>query len=63
MAEKDWENMRVEFNSAYYLAKKECPFRDCPDLLELQKKNHAPKVGESYANAMAMAEFTDYIEG
>ena len=61
MAEKDRENMRTKFNSAYYLAKKERPFRDYPDLLELQKKNHGPKVGESCANAMAAAEFTDYI--
>ena len=61
MAEKDRENMRVKFNSAYYLAKKECPFRDYPDLLELQKKNHVPKVDESYANTTAAAEFTDYI--
>ena len=61
MAEKDRENTRVKFNSSYYLAKKERLFRDYPDLLELQKKNHVPIVDESYANAMATAEFTDYI--
>ena len=31
MSEKDRENMRVKFNSAYYLAKMDCPFRDYPD--------------------------------
>ena len=61
MAEKDRENMRVKFNSAYYLAKKERPFRDYPDLLNLQIKNSVPKFGESYAHDRAAAVFTDYI--
>ena len=55
MADKDRKNMRVKFNSAYYLAKKERPFRDCPDLLNLQIKNSVPKFGESYANERAAA--------
>ena len=61
MAEKDRENMRVKFNSAYYLAKKERPFRDYPDLLNLQIKNSVPKFGESYAHERAAAVFIDYI--
>ena len=47
MAEKDRENMRVKFNSAYYLAKKERPFRDYPNLLELQNQNHVSKVTQT----------------
>ena len=61
MADKDRKNMRVKFNSAYYLAKKERPFRDYPDLLNLQIKNSVPKFGEIYANERAAAVFTDYI--
>ena len=61
MAEKDEKNMRVKFNSAYYLAKKERPFRDYPDLLKLQTKNNIPKFGESYNTDRAAAVFTDYI--
>ena len=61
LADKDRKNMRVKFNSAYYLAKKERPFRDYPDLLNLQIKNLVPKFVGSYANERAAAVFTDYI--
>ena len=37
------------------------PFRNYPDLLELQKKNYVPKVDESHASAMAVAELTHCI--
>ena len=35
---QDMESLKIEFNTAYYLAKKERPFTDLPDLLSLQKK-------------------------
>ena len=61
MAEKDRKQMRVKFNSPYYLAKRERPFRYYPDLLNLQAKNEIPKFGESYNNERAAALFTEYV--
>ena len=61
LAEKDHRNMRIKFNSAYYLAKKERPFSDYKNLLDLQLKNDVPKFGTSYTHERAAANFTDYI--
>ena len=38
MCAEDKNACRILFNSAYYLAKQERPFSDCPDLLKLQEK-------------------------
>ena len=38
MATHDKEVLENCFNSAYYLAKKEGPYSDFPDLIELQEK-------------------------
>ena len=46
------------FNSAYYLAKKERPYSDSPDLIELQEKNGVKFCG-SYQNEQAAANFVD----
>ena len=39
MATRDKEVLENRFNSAYYLTKKERPYSDFPDLIELQEKN------------------------
>ena len=59
MCEKDKEMMR--FNSAYYLAKRERPFTDFPDLLVLNDKNKCPNIGRGYRNDNAAALFTECI--
>lgn len=61
MAASDKKNLRVKFNTAYYVAKKERPFSDYPDLLKLQLKNNVPKFGESYKHERAAATFTEHI--
>ena len=38
MAEKDKQTLTVRFNTAYYLAKNECPYSEFGDLLRLQEK-------------------------
>ena len=53
MCEKDKASLRVKFNSVYYLAKKERPFSDYPDLLVLQTKNQIQGIGKSYLTARA----------
>ena len=45
-------------NSASYLAKKERPYSDFPDLIELQEKNGVKYCG-SYQNERATANFVD----
>ena len=45
-------------NSASYLAKKERPYSDFPDLIELQEKNGVKYCG-SYQNKRATANFVD----
>nr|XP_047122893.1 zinc finger protein 862-like [Hydra vulgaris] len=59
--EKDRDSLQKKFNAVYYLAKKERPFTDFPDLLELLKKNGVQNLGESYATNKAAGIFTDYI--
>ena len=49
MATHDKEALENCFNSAYYLAKKERPCSDFPDLIELQEKNGV-KYCKSYRN-------------
>ena len=49
MADKDRETLTIRFNTAYYLAKNERPYRDFQELIELQEKN-----GESIVLAIAM---------
>ena len=57
MCEKDKEMMRTRFNSAYYLAKREHPFTDFPDLLVLNDKNKYPNIGRGYRNDNASQKF------
>ena len=63
MCEKDISSMCVKFNATYYLAKKERPFSDYPDLLALHKKNKVKNIGKSYATDRACAVFADSIGG
>ena len=53
--------LRVKFNTTYYVIKKERPFTDYPDLLQLQAKNGIENFGSSYGNTDASAYFGDYI--
>ena len=39
MATRNKEVLENRFNSAYYLTKKERPYSNFPDLIELQEKN------------------------
>ena len=39
MKEKNWDSMRIKFNSTYYLAKMDRPFSDYNNLLKLRIKN------------------------
>ena len=60
MEERSKEILKMRFNTAYYLAKKEKPFGDCPDLLALQEKNGIEKQNE-YRTPRATADFIDFI--
>lgn len=51
------------FRTAYYLVKKEGPFTDFPDILELQKLNGASELGDTYFNDKAAKEFISEIAG
>ena len=61
MATRDKEVLENRFNSAYYLTKKERPYNDFPDLIELQEKNGV-KYRRSYWNERAAANFVDNCE-
>lgn len=61
MCAKDRESLRIKFNSAYYLAKRERPFSDSSDLLRLQSKNNVTNIGESYTTDRAAAKFVNAI--
>ena len=50
MATRDKEVLKDRFNTAYYLAKKECPNSEFTKLLELQGKNPDVKFRSSYRN-------------
>ena len=61
LREKDRKSLEVKFNAAYYLAKKERPFSDYPELLDLQERNGVNNIGKSYRTDRSAAVFTDYI--
>ena len=61
MCRDDKKHLEYKFNSAYYLAMKERPFTDFPELLTLQEKRGIKKIGKAYLTNNACAEFTDYI--
>ena len=44
----DNKTLFIKFNTTYLLTKKETPFSDYPDLLELQKKNGIQNIGKVY---------------
>ena len=60
MEERSKEMLKMRFNTAYYLAKKEKPFSDYPDLLALQEKNGIKKQN-GYCTPRAAVDFIDYI--
>jgi hypothetical protein len=55
-----YANMRKMFNTAAYVAKKERPYSDFPDLVELQKINGI-KMGVTYSNDKACRDFIRHI--
>ena len=57
----DKDSLRAKFNTTYYILKKERPFTDYPDLLNLQTKNGISKLGVSYSTPDASAYFADYV--
>ena len=60
MEEHSKEILKMRFNTAYYLARKERPFSDYPDLLALQEKNGIEK-RNGYRTPQAAADFIDFI--
>ena len=60
MTEKDFETLRVCFNSANYLVKQQQSFSDNPNLFFLQQK-YGVKNFKSYVTNQAATEFTDHI--
>ena len=58
---EDKDSLRAKFNTTHYVSKKERPFTDYHDLLNLQTKNGICKLGGSYSTADASAYFADYI--
>ena len=61
MCTDDRKALEHKFNSAYYLALKERPFTDFPELLTLQEKNGIKNIDKAYLTNIACTEFTDYI--
>ena len=61
MCTEDKKALEIKFNSAYYLAKKERPFTDYPDILRLQEKNGIKDIGKGYLTNKSCTEFTDFI--
>ena len=57
----DKKALVIKFNTAYYLAKNERPFSDCPEVLELQEKNGVRDIGKAYLTDKKCAEFTKNI--
>lgn len=60
MNEKELEKMKFLFHTAYYIAKRNRPFSDFPDLCNLQKKNGVD-LGSTYLNNMQCAFFIKSI--
>ena len=63
MKEKDRDSRRINFYSAYYLAKIERPFSDYNNLLKLQIKNKVTGIKPKYEPLNQEALFMDYIGG
>ena len=61
MYRDDRKHLEYKFNSAYYLALKERPFTDFPELLTLQEKNGIKNIGKAYLTNNAYEELIDYI--
>ena len=59
MCTDDKKALFVKFNTAYLIPKKERPFHDYQDLLELQKKNRVQNIGKAYLTCQKCAEFTE----
>ena len=57
----DKDSLWAKFNTTYYVLKKERPFTDYPDLLNLQIKKGISKLSASYSTTDACAYFADYI--
>ena len=51
MEQGELEQMRILFNTAYYLVQAECPFHDFPAILALQRLNGVP-LGHVYNTHM-----------
>lgn len=60
MEEHAKEVLKMRFNTAFYLAKKEKAFSEYPDLLALQEKNGIEKQN-GYRTPRATANFIDFI--
>ena len=56
----DTDSLRAKLNTTYYVLKKERPFTDYPDLLNLQIKNGISKLGASYSTPDVSVYFADY---
>ena len=63
MATRGKEVVENCFNTAYYLAKKERPYSDFTELMELQEKNPDLKFCRNYRNERAAADFVDNCGG
>ena len=63
MKEKDRDSRRINFYSAYYLAKMERPFSEYNSLLKLQIKNTITGIKPKYEPLNQAALFMDYIGG
>ena len=58
-----WEGlvqMKMIYNTAFYLVSVECPFQEFPALLGLQRKNSVP-LGQSYSNPKQARNFVHCI--
>ena len=57
----DKDSLRAKFNTMYYVLKRERPFTDYPDLLNLQTKNGIIKLCVSYSTLDESVYFAVYI--
>ena len=57
----DKDSLQAKFNTTYFILKKERPFTDYPDLLNLYTKNGISKLGVSYSTPDGCAYFADSI--
>ena len=63
MKKKDRDSRRINFYSAYYLAKMERAFSDYNNLLKLQIKTKVTGIKPKYKSLNQAALFMDYIGG